>query len=711
MQFRIVHEVTGEHGRLRVRAARGFSRRCGGEVFARLGEVPGIGGVEVNPRSGSVLLWYAHAEARAAALQVLDAAASGSLAPARRAVTSPPVLRSGCACGGFSLAAGLGRLARYLVVRPFLPPLARVFLLARSALPHVTAGLKSLCHGRLDVDVLDAAAIVTAFALRDFRTARTLVVLLGLGAMLEAWTRHRSRVSLAESLALHIDAVWVRCDGVERRIPLQDVREGDLVVARAGATIAVDGVVADGEALVNQSSMTGEPLAVVRSAGHSVYAGTVVEEGEIAIKVTGLGDGTRLQNILNFIEASQRLKASVESRALRLANVAVPLTFGLAGLVWLCTRDVRRAASVLLVDYSCALRLATPLAVLAALREGAQHGVLVKGGVHLENIARADTIVFDKTGTLTAARPVVAEVVPATGYTRTQILRLAACLEEHFPHPVARAVVRQAEREKLRHREEHSTVEYVLAHGIASYWRGQRVLLGSRHYVNDDENIPVDTLEADIARLTDAGKSLLYLGIDGKLAGVIAIEDAIRPESASVIAQLRAQGITRCVMLTGDDARTAAAVAEELGIDEFRAQILPVDKAEIVRELQRGGHTVLMVGDGMNDAPALSAADVGVSLRDGADLAREVADVVLVDGSLQGLVTVRALAKRLLRRIHTNFTINTGLNTAFLAGGLAGVLQPGLAALLHNSTTVGVTCNAMRPLLAQAPAANTTDNM
>ena len=420
--------------------------------------------------------------------------------------------------------------------------------------------------------------------------------------------------------------------------------------------------------------------------------------GEIAIRPTGVGDGTRLRQIVRFIEDSEALKAGVQGKAERLADAVVPFSFLLAGLVWLVTRNPARAASVLLVDYSCALKLSTPLAVLAAMKEGVGRGVLVKGGRFLESLAAADAVVFDKTGTLTESRPRVAEVIPGEGYERDDILRTAACLEEHFPHPVARAVVRKAEQEGLHHQEEHTEVEYVVAHGIASRLHGKRVLFGSRHYIHHDEGVPVDGMREDIERLAREGRSILYLAVDGKLAGLIAIEDPLRPEAAPVIRKLLGRGI-RVVMLTGDDERTAAAVAERLGISEYRSQVLPTDKAEVIRSLQAEGHTVAMLGDGINDSPALSAADVGVTLSDGADLAREVADVVLTECRLDGLVTAVDLSKAAMRRIRTDFGLIMTLNTVFLASGLAGFLQPGPSALLHNLTTVGVSLNAMRPML------------
>ena len=482
-------------------------------------------------------------------------------------------------------------------------------------------------------------------------------------------------------------------------MPIAELQADDLVVVRTGAAIPVDGTVVSGEASVNQASMTGEPLGVLRSEGASVFAGTVVEEGEIVIRPTGVGDGTRLNKIIKFIEESELRKADIQGRAERLADAVVPFSFLLAGAVWMVTRNPMRAAGVLMVDYSCALKLATPLAILAAIKEGAGCGVLVKGGRFLETLSAVDAVVFDKTGTLTESRPRVVEVVPAEGWGRDEVLRLAACLEEHFPHPVARAVVRKAEEEALQHQEEHAEVRYIVAHGIASELHGKRVFIGSRHYIEQDEGISVAPLLSEVERLAREGHSVLYLAQEDRLVGLIGIEDPLREESAGVIRQLRERGIKRIVMLTGDDERTAAAVAARLGITEYRAQILPTDKAAIIEELKAEGHTVLMTGDGINDSPALSTADVGVTLRDGADLAREVADVVLTNCNLRELSTAMELGDRTLRRIRTNFGLTMSLNSLFLAGSLFGVLQPGGSAVLHNLTTLGVCLNAMRPML------------
>ena len=684
MNVVLVHRIPG---RARFRSRTAFGVRTATALADGLDALDGVEGVRVNPRTGSVLLIYSDEG-------VFDRAAAWLGGACRERERPVPARTAG---GGER--PSLFPFFRYLCIRPLLPLAVNMVTAFSGALPFLRRCLSSLCHGRLDVDALDGAAIAVSLLRRDFGTVGLLTLLLGFGDALERYTQKKSLENLASHLALQVDRVWVKRDGAEQLVPFSDLRESDLVMVRAGSAIPVDGVVQEGTASVNESSMTGEPLGVMRSAGASVYAGTVVEDGEIGIRPTSIGRDTRMQQIVRFIENSEQMKAGIQGRFERLADRAVPFTFGLAALVWLFTRNLTRAASVLLVDYSCALRLATPLAILAAMNEGVKHRVMVKGGRFLEALSLVDTVVFDKTGTLTQSRPEVARVIAAEGYDEDEVLRLSACLEEHFPHPVARAVVHGAERRNLRHEEEHTEVEYVVAHGIASQWRGKRVLLGSRHYLSQDEHVDVGPMEAQIEELTREGYSLLYLAVDGALAGIIAMEDPLRPESAALVARLRDMGVKHVLMLTGDDERTAASVAASLGIAEFRAQVLPEDKARVVRELREQGRTVLMIGDGINDSPALSTADVGVTLRDGADLAREVADVVLMGGSLQDLSTALELGRGTMRRIHGNFTATMVLNTAFLFGGLAGVLQPGVSAVLHNLTTLGVSLNAMRPTL------------
>ncbi len=705
MHFVIVHEIQGSVGRLRARSLTALSLRNAREIEEKFQTLTGIQDVCINARSGSVLFYYTNLEAREQALQLLQVedctppqgSRFANLALVGRAVALPSKM------GSFPL---LGSIARYFILRAFTPPWLRIILAVKHAIPYILQGARSLMRGQINVELLDATAIAISLARRDYPTVSMLTFLLGLGEALEEWTRHQSREGLAQSLALDVDNVWVRHEDSEVRIPFSELTLEHEVIVRMGAVIMVDGVVTGGEAVVNQSSMTGEPQGVVKSPGASVFAGTVVEEGALIIRPTSIASETRLQKIIDFIEDSQSLKANIESRAMRMADAAVPFTFLLSGFVYFVTRDFLRASSVLLVDYSCALRLATPLAILATMREGASRGVLIKGGVFLEALAEADTVVFDKTGTLTEAKPEVAEVLACGSNKPKEVLRLAACMEEHFPHPVARAIVREAEKQKLKHKEEHGEVEYVVAHGIASYLHGERVLLGSRHYIRDDENIDLSPMEGEVDRLIAAGYSLLYLAKGGFLAGVIAIRDTVRPEAQDVIEKLKESGIKRVVMLTGDDRRAAKNMADYLGITEFHAGILPVDKANIIQDLQNQGCKVIMVGDGVNDAPGLSMADVGVSLRDGTDLAKEVADVVLLESDLHSLVVARQLGQKVVKRIKGNFVANMSLNSLFLALSLFNVITPTLSAILHNVTTVGVTLNSTRPHL---PAVSSED--
>ena len=670
--FVVVHELPG---RIRFRSDKPFGRDIALRLAEGLDALPGIEGVRVNPRTGSVLLLYAFPEALGAARRLL----------AQNPLSLPRVMEP--ETSGRNSRPSFAPLLRYFLLRPLLPMPLRMFAALRRGLPFLFKGAASLLHGRLNVEVLDATAIGASLIMRDFNTVGLLTLLLAFGESLEEWTRKKSLTSLAERLALTVNTIWVRRGGQELQIPLEHLADGDLVVVRAGSAIPVDGRVMEGEASVNQASMTGEALGVLRAPGSFVFAGTVVEEGWIAVEPTGVGRQTRFHQIVRFIDESEARKAGIQGKMERLADAVVPFSFLLAGLVLLVTRNPMRAAGVLMVDYSCALKLATPLAILAAIREGAGRGVLVKGGRFLEVLAQADAVVFDKTGTLTESRPHVREVVPAPGRTREEVLRLAACLEEHFPHPVARAVVRRAEEENLHHQEEHADVKYVVA-------LGQRC----RHYIEQDEGISVESMLPEVARLAEAGQSVLYLAINNDIAGLIGVEDPLRRESPEIIRSLREHGARRIVMLTGDDERSAAAVARRLGIDEYRAQVLPTDKAEIVKSLKDEGFRVLMIGDGINDSPALSAADAGVTLRDGADLAREVADVVLTRGGLGEIITAMELGRRTMDRVRFNFGAAVGLNTLYLAGSLFGLLPPGGSAVLHNLTTLGVCVNAMRPV-------------
>ena len=587
----------------------------------------------------------------------------------------------------------------------FYPRILIAALAVFRAFPYISAGVRALFRGSLGLEVLDGAALFVCLARRDFKAVSSITFFFALGEFLADWTRKKSRASLEESLALKIEQVWIREGDVERHIPFAELKAGDCVVVRAGYALPVDGTVVEGQGMVNQASMTGESLPVHRRAGSTVFAGTVLEEGELCVRATRVGSDTRINAILRTIEESESVKARIQGRYERIADAVVPYNFLLSALVFALTRNLARAGSVLLVDYSCAIRLATPLAIFTAMRESIDRGVLIKGGKYMEAVAEADVVVFDKTGTLTKANPVLVDVIPCGDMSREAVLQLAACLEEHFAHPVGQAVVRASDAEGLRHREEHATVEYIVAHGIASIWRNSRVLIGSGHFVLEDEGITLTASQKRIVQREAArGRSILYLSVGGKLAGLLMIEDEIREGAADVVQALHQDGVSRVIMLTGDSELTAAGIARRAGIDEYRAQMLPEDKAVFINQLKREGCRVVMVGDGINDSPALSAAHVGVAMAGGADMAREVADIVLVNEDLWGLLFARDLSRHALRRVQSAFLTSVLLNSAFLAGGLLGVIRPGLSALLHNATTASIAVSSMQPFALEAYA-------
>jgi Cu2+-exporting ATPase len=589
------------------------------------------------------------------------------------------------------------------LAKKVLPWPVRTALSLIKSIPYFISGIFSLISGHLNVEVLDASALLVCFLRRDFKSGGTLLFFFALSHYLEMWTRQRSRAGLFRSLSGHDEKVWIRAEeGRELQIRESELAVGNLVVVRSGGLIPVDGVVVDGQAMVGQTSMTGEPLPVYRSPGGAVFAGTVVEDGELVIRATKVGGDTRVNSLVRYLEESESSKAGIQGRAERLADSIVPFNFILAGLVYLLTRDPIKAGNALLVDYSCAIRLATPLAVWSAMREGNENGLLIKGGRYLEELSAADTIVFDKTGTLTEAKPRVAEVIPFDGYSRDEALRLAACLEEHFPHPVGRAVVAQARRENLGHEEEHAEVDYVVAHGISSTWRGRKVILGSRHFVLDDEHIRLSP-PAETAAEAEAssGRSILYLAVDGRLAALISIQDQLRPGVPELLADLKADGLTRQIMLTGDVETTAAALARETGFSEYQSHLLPEDKARFVEELVAGGRRVLMVGDGLNDSAALSRANVGLAMNDSSPLAQDIANVIMLGGDLGRLKTARELSRLTMRRIRGNYRIIVSMNTIFLSLALLGLAGPSAISILHNSVTAYVAWRSTRPFLPE----------
>lgn len=585
----------------------------------------------------------------------------------------------------------------------FFPTPLRIARVVWHMIPFLSKGLRCLGRRRIKVELLDALSIGISVFRRDFGTAGTVMFLLEIGELLEDWTRKKSVADLAESLSLHVDRVWLKTPAGDVLTPIGQIRPGDQVVVRAGGVIPLDGVVAQGEATINQASLTGESVPVAKRPGSAVYAGTVVEEGECILDVKQASGQGRYDQIVEMIQRSEQMKSATEAKASNLADTLVPFTFAGSLLSFALTRNVTRALSVLMVDFSCALKLAMPLAVLSAMREAGREHITVKGGKFLEAVAKADTIVFDKTGTLTHACPRVAEVVPFNGKDEAEMLRLAACLEEHFPHSMANAVVEEARRRGLRHEERHATVEYLVAHGIASSVDREQVRIGSAHFIFEDEQcvIPEDE-QAKFDALSPAF-SQLYLAIDGVLSAVICISDPLREEAKDVLSALRNLGVKNAVMLTGDSPRTAAAIAEQLGVDDFRAGVLPSDKADYVAALRREGHTVLMVGDGINDSPALSEADAGIAISDGAAIAREIADITIAADSLWELVRLRQLSMALLHRIQNNYRFVIGFNGALIGLGVAGVLPPATSAMLHNLSTLAVSLHSMSALPISKP--------
>ena len=585
----------------------------------------------------------------------------------------------------------------------FFPTPLRIARVVWHMIPFLSKGLRCLGRRRIKVELLDALSIGISVFRRDFGTAGTVMFLLEIGELLEDWTRKKSVADLAESLSLHVDRVWLKTPAGDVLTPIGQIRPGDQVVVRAGGVIPLDGVVAQGEATINQASLTGESVPVAKRPGSAVYAGTVVEEGECILDVKQASGQGRYDQIVEMIQRSEQMKSATEAKASNLADKLVPYTFAGSLLSLVLTRNVTRALSVLMVDFSCALKLAMPLAVLSAMREAGREHITVKGGKFLEAVAKADTIVFDKTGTLTHACPRVAEVVPFNGKDEAEMLRLAACLEEHFPHSMANAVVEEARRRGLRHEERHATVEYLVAHGIASSVDGEQVRIGSAHFIFEDEQcvIPEDE-QAKFDALSPAF-SQLYLAIDGVLSAVICISDPLREEAKDVLSALRGLGVKNAVMLTGDSPRTAAAIAEQLGVDDFQAGVLPSDKADYVAALRREGHTVLMVGDGINDSPALSEADAGIAISDGAAIAREIADITIAADSLWELVRLRELSMALLHRIQNNYRFVIGFNGALIGLGVAGVLPPATSAMLHNLSTLAVSLHSMSALPISKP--------
>ena len=590
-------------------------------------------------------------------------------------------------------------VCRRALSKLFLPlPVRTVITLARSV-RFIRAGLKCLLRGKIQVPVLDATAITVSMLRGDFETAGSVMFLLGIGDILDEWTHKKSVADLARTMSLNVDKVWLQTPQGDVLVPVHEVRVGDRITVRTGGMIPLDGKVVAGEAMVNQASITGEPLAVRKSEGGYVYAGTVVEEGDCAIRVEKTAGSGRYDRIVRMIEESEKLKSDTEDHASHLADQLVPYSLGATALIWLLTRNVTRALAVLMVDFSCALKLSMPIAVLSAMKEASTYHLSVKGGRFLEAVSQADTIVFDKTGTLTRAEPKVAQIVTFGGHDEADMLRLAACLEEHYPHSMAKAVVAEAARRDLHHEERHSRVEYIVAHGISSSVEGQKVVIGSHHFVFEDEHCVVPAGEEEKFASLPEQYSHLYLAVSGVLTAVICIEDPLRPEARDVIRGLHELGVKRLVMMTGDNEKTARAVAAAVGVDAYYAGVLPEDKANFIRREHDAGRRVIMLGDGVNDSPALSEADAGIAISDGAAIAREVADITIGADDLHALLTLKCLSDALMQRIHGNYRKIISFNFLLICLGVAGILPPATSALLHNASTLLISLRSMTNLL------------
>ena len=594
----------------------------------------------------------------------------------------------------------IGKIVFHYARRIILPYPIRVCLTTIRSIRYLWKGLKTLAAGKIEVPVLDATAIGVSLVRSDFNTAGSIMFMLGIGELLEEWTHKKSVDDLARTMSLNVSKVWMVSDGQEVLVPTTQIEAGDEIVVHMGNVIPFDGVVTKGEAMVNQASLTGESVPIRKTLESTAYAGTVVEEGELTILVKEVGGSSRFEKIVTMIEESEKLNYCVESKAEHLADKLVPYSLGGTILTYLLTRNATKALSILMVDYSCALKLAMPISVLSAIREASLYNVTVKGGKYLEAIAEADTIVFDKTGTLTKAKPTVVDVVPFEDRNADELLRVAACLEEHFPHSMAKAVMDAAAKKGLEHDEMHSKVEYIVAHGIASTINGKRVVIGSAHFVFEDENCVIPEGKQTLFDSLPKEYSHLYLAIEGKLSAVICIEDPLREEASAVVSSLKKAGLSKVVMMTGDSERTARAIAKRVGVDEYYAEVLPEDKANFVEREKQAGRKVIMIGDGINDSPALSAADVGIAISDGAEIAREIADITVGSDDLYQIVTLKLLSDSLMQRIHSNYRKIVGFNSLLIVLGVAGVIQPTTSALLHNSSTLLIGLESMQNLLS-----------
>lgn len=687
MRFRIVYDNAC---RLRVRVGNFvLTQEQAAGIEGKLEAKRCVTSVKVNHKSGSILVMYTKGNRG----EILDYIRSLD----RKALPEGEVTAVQKADDKFKNLL-INAVAKRVLMR-FVPAPIRAVITVFKAVRYVMKGIDSLLRFEMSVDMLDAASIGISVARKQYKTASSIMFLLSLSEMLEIYTKERTRLALTDQLALRIDSVWTLVDGAEVQVPFDKVKVGDNVIVRTGSVIPFDGTVFSHEAMVNQSTMTGESEPVHKKNGDSVFAGTTVEEGRLVITVRNLSEDSRLQKIVSMIDESENLKAGIQSRAEHLADSIVPYSFLGFGLTYLLTRNITKALSVLMVDFSCAIKLSTPISVISAMREAASYDAVVKGGKYLEAFASADTIVFDKTGTLTNAVPVVVDVVTFNDFDRDYVLKTAACIEEHFPHSVANAVVKRAEEEGLLHEEEHAEVKYLVAHGIVTHYSGEKAIIGSAHFVFEDEEVPVTEEQKQKIAESSQSNSTIFLAIGGVLAGMIVIADPPREDAAKIVKGLRKAGIKRICMLTGDAETAAKRVAAQLGLDHYVSQVLPEHKSEYINELKRQGHKVIMVGDGVNDSPALAAADVSVAMCDGSDIAREVADITLGRDDLWELITLRRISCGLMKRISSNYRFIVGFNSLLIALGIIGVLPPATSSLLHNGSTMLIAAKSMTPLL------------
>ncbi len=689
MKFKIVYD---KPGRIRFRCGEyAFEREKETAVFLILKNCDFVNDAEVHSANGSILVYYAEGH-RDDVVSVVRNIKKEDLTEETSGEFQIKQIDS-----DFSDRIILTVLRRF-VTRAILPDPVRRIMTFIKGIGYVCKGIAALFNSGMTVEVLDGASIGTCLIQKNYSTAGTIMFLLNLSSIMEEYTHARTKAVLRESLIVNTDEVWLVQGDTDVKITMAELKTDDVVRIRAGSMIYADGEVVDGEAYINEATMTGESLPVHKKKGSSVFAGTLVEEGSVAVRVRNLSSDSRINRIVALIDESENLKAGVQSRAERLADSVVPFSFIAFGLVYLFTGNVTKAVSVLMVDYSCAIKLSAPIAVISAIKEAADRGITVKGGKYLEEFAAADTIVFDKTGTLTNAKPELAEVIAFRPYNKTEVLRIAACLEEHYPHSVARAIVNGAAERNLIHEEEHAEVEYIVAHGVATQYRGKRAIIGSRHFVEEDEHVEFSAAQSKaIEKASDKG-SLIYLAIGGKLAGILVINDPPRENAAEVVKNLKNAGIERIVMLTGDSRRIAENIAETLEITDVIAEVLPEEKFAEIEKLKAEGHRVIMVGDGINDAPALAAANVSVAMNDASEIAQETADITIRHSDLNELVTVRRLSEKLMKRISDSYHFIITFNTALLAGGIFGFLAPATSAFLHNSSTLLICMKSMTAL-------------